>query len=196
MTSPAISLKERYTYKDYLTWGDEERWELIDGVAYNMSPGPNTKHQFISQELSGIIWSFLKGKSCRVVTAPFDVRLPKAGQSEDETDTVVQPDVAVFCDPKKFVKQGAIGAPDWVIEVLSPSTATKDLHLKGFLYQSHGVREYWIVDPEKEQVIVHRLNEELQRYTLPQFYDRTDSLTSAVLPELTISLDEIFKAAA
>ncbi|MEL6537100.1 MAG: Uma2 family endonuclease [Bacteroidota bacterium] len=195
MTSPALSPKNRYTYKDYLTWEEEERWELIEGIAYSLSPGPSTKHQLVTGELFGLIWSFLKGKFCRVLTAPFDVCLPKANQSEEESDTVVQPDVAVFCDPNRLSNQGAKGAPDWVIEVLSPSTAAKDLNLKAMLYQTHGVREYWIVDPDKEQVIVNRLDEDLKRYTFPQVFDRTDTLSSTVLPELSIALEEVFQAA-
>ena len=195
MTTPALSFKERYTYADYLTWEDEERWELIEGIAYSMSPGPNTRHQRLVRELGLKIGNFLSGKTCEMFTAPFDVRLPQSGQSGEESDTVVQPDVAVFCDPNKLDKQGAVGAPDWVIEVLSPSTIHKDQHLKLLLYQTHGVREYWMVDPETERVMVHRLDEALLRYTMPQMYDRTDTVVSAVFPELNIVLEDIFGVA-
>ncbi|MEL6538136.1 MAG: Uma2 family endonuclease, partial [Bacteroidota bacterium] len=120
---------------------------------------------------------------------------PNSQQNVEETDTVVQPDLSVICDPTKLDEKGAKGAPDWVIEILSPGTADKDLHLKLLLYQTHGVREYWIVDPEKELVMVHRLHNELLRYTLPQIFVRKESLASLVLPKLTISLEEIFQAA-
>ena len=195
MTSPAVSYKDRYTYQDYLSWPDGERWELIEGVAYNMSPAPNEKHQRISQNLSSTIWAFLKGKTCRVYSAPFDVRLPEPGQSADETDTVVQPGISVFCDTKKLDNQGAVGAPDWVIEILSPSTATKDLNLKLLLYQTHGVGEYWIVDPETERVLVHHFDTKLKRYTLPHTFERTDTLGSITLPEFTVELETLFQAA-
>ncbi|HAA12731.1 MAG TPA: Uma2 family endonuclease [Cytophagales bacterium] len=195
MSSPALSYKDHYTYQDYLSWEDGERWELIDGVAYNMTPAPIRKHQRLVHELSRIIGNALVGKSCEVNIATFDVRLPKAQQSEDEVDTVVQPDLSVICDPSKLDEKGGIGAPDWIIEVLSPSTATKDLNLKAILYQTHGVREYWIVDPEKEQIIVNRLDEDRKQYTFSRVYERSNVLASVVLPELPISLEEVFKAA-
>ncbi|HAA10462.1 MAG TPA: Uma2 family endonuclease [Cytophagales bacterium] len=195
MSSPAISYKDRYNYKDYLSWNEGERWELIDGIAYNMSPGPSTLHQRISRDLSRTIGNYLEGNTCELFSAPFDVILAEANQTAEESSTVVQPDIAIFCNPKKIKAQGAHGAPDWVIEILSPGTANKDQYEKLLLYQTHGVREYWIVDPEEEIVKIHRLDKELKRYTLPQTHDRSDAVSSSVLPELTISLEEVFRAA-
>ena len=192
MDHPTLSKDKRYTYADYQAWPDEERWELIDGVAYNMTPAPNTRHQKISSALHGIIWSFLRGKTCQVFPAPFDVRLPKANQSEKESDTVVQPDLSVFCDPKKIDEKGAIGAPDWVIEVLSPSTLKKDVGVKTLLYQAHGVAEYWLVDPEAETISVLRFDPGLKRYGLGQEFTREHSVAPAQFPGLSIALEEVF----
>ncbi|HAA13873.1 MAG TPA: Uma2 family endonuclease [Cytophagales bacterium] len=192
MAPPAIYFQDHYTYADYASWPEEERWELIHGVAYNMTPAPNTRHQRISGNLYLAIASFLKGNSCDVFSAPFDVRLPQKGQTAEETDTVVQPDISVFCDPSKLDGKGGIGAPDWVIEILSPSTAKKDLNLKTLLYQAHGVKEYWIVDPELDQLTVLRLEEKIQRYGIPQLYSGEGQVSPNQFPKLTISLAEIF----
>ena len=194
MAPVAHSFKDRYTYADYKTWPDDERWELIEGVAYNMSPAPTRKHQRLVGELYRRIGNYLDGKSCEVNPAPFDVRLPEVGQDTDDTYTVVQPDVSVFCDRTKLDDAGAKGAPDWVIEVLSPSTEKKDLSVKLPLYQTHGVREYWVVDPELEQVKVYQLNAQ-GYYTVPKEFPRTETVASVIFPELTIDLASVFAAA-
>jgi Uma2 family endonuclease len=147
MGDPALSPHERFTYRHYKTWPDEERWELIDGQAWSMSPAPSRWHQELLGKLYLIIATFLKGKPCRVYLAPFDVLLPKGDEPEEEIDTVVQPDVLVFCDAGKLTKAGATGAPDLAIEIISPSTSKKDQREKFDLYERRGVREYWVVDP-------------------------------------------------
>lgn len=123
---------ERFSYRDYLSWQDPaERWELIDGVAYDMSPAPLRIHQDILGELYAEIKKFLKDKPCRVYVAPFDVRLPRNADDRDEQiDTVVQPDITVVCDPSKLDERGMKGAPDLVVEVFSLSTAKKRLQRK------------------------------------------------------------------
>ena len=138
----ALNLQETYTYGDYLRWDDGERWELIDGVAYNMTPAPNRRHQAILRELSYQFTAFLAGKPCEVYFSPFDVRLPEHNEKDEEVTTVVQPDLVVICDPDKLDDRGCRGAPDLVNEILSPSTSRKDMKTKLELYEKRGVREY------------------------------------------------------
>lgn len=148
-----------FSYGDYLTWPNDQRWELIDGVAYDMSPAPTFDHQDWVGQLYRQISNYLDDKPCRVVLAPFDVRLPKLDEADDRVETVVQPDISIICDPNKLDKAGCRGAPDWIIEVLSPGTAAKDQIIKKALYERHGVREFWLVHP---------VDHILTRYTLSQ----------------------------
>ena len=178
----------RYTYADYLKWEDGERWEIIEGIPYLMSPAPTRDHQGISMELSRQIATFLKGKPCKVFAAPFDVRL--FPMDDDSDDTVVQPDIVVICDGAKLNKSGCAGAPDMVIEVLSPSTARHDKFIKLQLYQKAGVREYWIVDTETKTVSVHILKN--GEYVIKAYGD-TDSAPVCVLEGLDISLADVFE---
>jgi Uma2 family endonuclease len=135
------------TYADYLRW-EEGRFEILDGVVFAMSPAPNRAHQRVQVELARQIANHLVGKSCELFTAPFDVRLSEIEEAaDDEILTVVQPDLAVVCDPGKLDDQGCLGAPDWVVEVLSPATAGRDHVLKRELYERFGVREYWLIHP-------------------------------------------------
>ena len=115
MSQTATKRDARYTYADFLTWSDDERWELIDGVAYNMTPAPSRRHQDVSIELAAQFKVFLRGKQCRVYDAPFDVRLPAPDDTDQTTSTVVQPDLVVVCDSAKLEDQGCKGAPDLVI---------------------------------------------------------------------------------
>jgi len=144
---PAKQTQLGFTYGDYRQWPEDERWELIAGEAYAMSPAPTRTHQTVLVEILRQVANFLEGKPCQVFVAPFDVRLPEREESDDEIETVVQPDLAVVCDASKLDEKGCRGAPDWVIEVLSPSTASKDHVRKKSLYERHGVREYWLVHP-------------------------------------------------
>lgn len=156
MGNPAVDLDERFTYRHYRTWPEGERWELIEGQAWNMSPAPSTQHQELSGKLYLAIAKFLEGKTLRVLYAPFDVLLPEGDEPDDKTRTVVQPDIVVFCDRTNLTEAGARGAPDLVVEILSPSTSRKDLSVKFDLYERHGVREYWVVDPGNKSVQVWR----------------------------------------
>ena len=158
LTSPK-NLNIKFSYKDYLSWdADNERWELINGFAYDMSPAPTRKHQGISRNISRQLSNYLEEKECSVYAAPFDVRLPDGFQNDDEIKTIIQPDISVFCDEDKLDDKGAVGAPDLVIEILSPSTAAKDLREKFFLYEKVGVKEYWIIDPANETLTVFNLD--------------------------------------
>ena len=158
MGLPARKMDRHYTYGDYRTWPEDERWELIDGVAWNMSAAPSTDHQRILGRLYIQVAAFLQGKPCEAFLAPFDVLLPEsADQQMDEVDSVVQPDLAVVCDPAKIMPRGCRGAPDLAVEILSPWTSKKDLAEKHALYERHGVREYLILDPAGRWVHLYRL---------------------------------------
>lgn len=151
------SKTDALTYADYCAWPEDERWELIDGVPYAMSPAPTRIHQDMVVELVAQIHGAVKGTSCRVYVAPFDVRLPDHDEADDAVETVVQPDIAVICDPSKLDEKGCRGAPDWIVEVLSPSTAATDQIQKRDLYERHGVLEYWLVHPTDRLLFVYRL---------------------------------------
>ncbi|MBQ7480139.1 MAG: Uma2 family endonuclease [Selenomonadaceae bacterium] len=145
---------DSYTYEDYLSWDGEDRYELINGEAFLMA-SPSSEHQRILGEIARQIGNFLDGKHCDIYPAPFDVRLFE-GMEEPPAHvrTVVQPDISVVCDKEKIDDRGCHGAPDFVIEILSPSTLRMDRLLKFRLYQQAGVREYWIVDPRNRSVQV------------------------------------------
>ena len=173
----------RYTYSDYCSWDDGERWELIDGVPYAMSPSPMRKHQGVSMALSSQLYNFLKEKPCKVYHAPFDVRL----NADAEDDTVCQPDIVVVCDKSKLDEKGCKGAPDLVIEILSPSSLRMDRLIKLTKYRQAGVREYWIVDPDNRGVEAYVLDGE--RYYITGYVDEAPV---TVLPGCVINLKDVF----
>lgn len=181
--------EEKYTYEDYLSWPQTERWELIYGIPYAMSPAPSRLHQQISVELTSQIHNFLRGKSCEVYSAPFDVRLPEAS---GKNDTVVQPDISIICDQDKLDDLGCQGAPDLVIEILSPATASKDLREKLSLYELSGVKEYWVVDPHDKVVMVFSLDKNLQ-FGKPRVYSASDEIKSIAIQNMSIKLQPVFK---
>jgi len=188
MANPAR--KQRYTYADLLGWPEGERWELIDGQAWDMSAAPSIDHQGILGELFVAIAVFLRDKPCRAFPAPFDVRLPGAEIADDRIDTVVHPDIVVVCDPAKLDRRGCLGAPDWVVEILSPATAAKDQGIKRALYERHGVREFWLVHPADRVVIAYRL--EAGAYGKPEIAAEGDDIVPALFPGLTIAVAELF----
>lgn len=179
---------DRHTYADYISWSDDARYELIDGIAYAMSPAPTRRHQELVGEMYRQIANTLKGSPCQPYIAPFDVRLPNANDSnsarDSDIDTVVQPDISVICDKSKLDDLGCRGAPDWVIEVLSPSTASHDQIVKRALYERVGVREYWVVHPIDRIVTIYVL--ENGNYGKPAMQELIDTSTSAILPTVTI----------
>ena len=182
---------KRFTYADYENWDDLDsngnpiRYELIDGIVYMMS-APSTAHQSILMDLSRQFATFLKGKSCKVFAAPYDVCLNSLG---DEDDTVVQPDLLVVCDESKLDKKRCNGAPDMVIEILSPSTSKRDLFIKLKKYQNAEVREYWVVDPDAKAVNAHIL--ENGRYVINS-YESNETIAVNVLDGCVITLSDIF----
>lgn len=182
---------ERYTYADYLKWNDDERFELINGKAVMMA-SPTFTHQTILGQIYRHLAEFLDDKPCNVVMAPFDVRLfEKKGERPEDVDTVVQPDILVICDHKKIDEHGCKGAPDMVIEILSPSTQGHDCFVKLNLYQQAGVREYWIVDPESKTVKVLILDDE-GIYHISKAYKQTDTVKVNILNGCVIELDKAF----
>ncbi|MCW5909700.1 MAG: Uma2 family endonuclease [Cyclobacteriaceae bacterium] len=188
---PDLSLT--YTYADYLKWDFPEMVELIRGKVFKMSPAPSSRHQQISSMLVISIGSFLKGKKCKVFAAPFDVRLPRKGKADKEIVTVVQPDICVICDPAKIDERGCLGAPDWVIEILSKHTSAKDLNEKFDVYEEAGVKEYWVVHPTEQTVLAYTLNDKGKYEGILKPYVRTDKIRSKTLPQLTIDLTEVFE---
>jgi len=180
----ALKRPGRFTYRDYKTWPADERWELINGEAYAMSPAPRRVHQTVLAKMYVQIDAHFAGKRCRPHIAPVDVFLVEEGETVDNAEHVVQPDAFVVCDEKKLAENGVIGAPDLVIEVLSPATAMKDQSEKRTLYEKHGVREYWIINPDTFELFAYTLTE--GRFPLPAVADLRDGFTSTIFPDLTV----------
>ena len=184
-------VEKYYTYADILSWDEDVRAEIINGELYMMSP-PLRIHQDISVALEGQILDFLRDKSCKMYHAPFGVRLfEQENDTPDKVDTVVEPDIVVVCDQNKLDKYGCKGAPDLIIEILSPSTARRDRFVKLNLYNSAKVREYWIVDPFNYTVEV-LLPDENGRLMVSAVYTREDTAPVTVLPGCMIDLTSVF----
>lgn len=184
-----------YTYADYLRWQFDDMVELLRGKVFRMSPAPNRMHQRVSRQLCTTLFSYFNKKSCEVYNAPFDVRLldrVKSTQSNKEITTVVQPDICVICDPAKLDDQGCIGAPDLIVEIVSPGNSKKEVDLKYRLYQESGVREYWIVYPAYQQIQQFVLDENDFQFRLHKIYAGDGQITAFIFPELVMDIEEIF----
>ena len=179
-----------YTYDDYYDWLFTERVELIFGKVLLMA-APNRLHQTVIRNLNTIFGIFFQSKSCEYFPAPFDVRLP-VGIKKGKYTTVVQPDLSVFCDQEKLDQKGAKGAPDLVVEILSPGNSRRDMKDKFEVYELAGVREYWIFHPIDSFVLPYLLNEEGKFIGLPSVHP-PDILYSRIFPDLSFSLEEIFQ---
>ena len=175
-----------YSYADYLVWKIKERVELLKGKILEMS-APSPIHQEISGNLQGALFVFLKNSKCKLYTAPFDVRFPQKGESQ--VYTVVQPDLCVVCDFEKIDSKGCVGAPDLVVEILSPGNSKKEMKSKFALYQEEGVREYWIVDPDRELVFVYVAENKKFKPTIPI---ADDYVCSTIFPDFKIHTADIF----
>ena len=182
----------KFSYKNYLSWPENERWELIDGVAYDMTPAPSVYHQRILRELFLVLGNYLFDKDCEVFSAPFDVRFAKKDARDEDVDNVVQPDIVVICDKSKLDDRGCAGAPDMIIEILSPATASKDMIQKFKLYESYGVLEYWIVQPLDKTVMVFKSGKD-KKFGKPEIYSIENTVKVGVLKDLAIELKMIFK---
>lgn len=185
----ALRNEKRCTYADYLQWPEDTRYELIDGEAFLMSPAPLVEHQEVAGEVYRQLANQLDGKPCRPFIAPVDVRLPRKDETDAAIDTVVQPDVLVVCDPSKIDRRGVRGAPDWLLEVLSPSTAAHDQIAKRRTYERAGVREYWLVHPGDRTLTVYVLDN--GQYGRPEIYELKDATPVGVLPGVSIAWDAL-----
>lgn len=188
-----LDLNKSYTYADYLTWQFDHMVELIRGKIFKMSPAPSRYHQKVSANILRRLLYFFGNHSCDVYHAPFDVRLPLSPDKirDDQIDTVVQPDISVICDLEKLDEKGCLGAPDWIIEILSPSTSQKDRKDKFDLYENAGVREYWMIHPVDKYLYVYILDEK-GRFIGQRPYGCGDVVTPSIFPTLRIDLDEVF----
>ena len=182
---------KRYTYADYSEWPDDTRYELIDGVVYSMTPAPSEPHQSVSIALLTQLCRYFEKSKCKLYHAPFDVLLAKEDASDDEIYDVVQPDILVICDTKKISKRGCTGAPDFVIEISSPSTATKDQFEKAILYDKHGVKEYWIVHPSDRIVFIRRKGAD-GAFEATEMIAAKGKVSVPLFPDLVIDFDKIF----
>jgi len=183
-----LALDKYYTYADYKEWdlAEGERYELIYGEAYAMS-APNTYHQLIQMELSKQIAVYLTGKPCKVIPSPFDVRLFYA--EDDSDDTVVQPDITIICDKNKIGPEGGRGAPDLVVEILSPANTAIEMERKFRLYREAGVREYWVVDPEHKTLHIYDFKNDA---IFPRTYNATGTAKVGIFSDLEIALEPVF----
>lgn len=173
--------EELYTIDDIYDLPDGERAELIDGYIYYMAP-PSRRHQKVSGEIFSSIREYIRSHNgkCEVYAAPFAVRL------DESTDTYVEPDISVICDLDKLDDRGCKGAPDWVIEIVSPSSRQMDYYTKLFKYKTAGVREYWIVDLEKNLILVYNFEQGTsEQYTLQ------DKIKAGIYEDLEIDFKEI-----
>ncbi len=189
---PLPQADRKYTYADYLTWPENERWEIIDGLPL-MQAAPSWQHQALSAALLSQFHTYLLGKECQVFAAPFDLRLPEGNEKDEETTFVVQPDILIVCDRKGLKGTGYFGIPSLIIEISSPSTAKNDKIMKFNKYEKSGVKEYWIVEPEGRIISVFTLQDN-NRYGRPESYTETDKIKVNVFPELTIDLAPLFGA--
>jgi Uma2 family endonuclease len=194
MNTIDIDFSKRYSYADYLTWMDEVRRELYDGIVKLMTPAPSRKHQKISAQFIRIFGNYLHKKRCEIYHAPSDVRLPKNKQSQSDRNiyTVVQPDLYIVCDLSKLDDRGCLGAPDLIIEIVSGKNAKRDTRDKYSIYELHGVREYWIVNPNDENVNVFVLDD-MGKYQFRGIFAGDEKIPVNIFNgELEIDLSEVF----
>lgn len=182
---------KKFSYADYLTWPGDERWEIIDGIPY-MQATPSRIHQEISGELFLQIGNYLKNKSCKVYNAPFCVRLD-IQEDDNDIKNVVEPDITIVCDKSKLDDKGCVGAPDMIIEIISPSSTRNDKIIKFNKYEEAGVKEYWIAEPDQKFISVFVLQEN-QRYGRPEIYTEDNRITPSIFQDLIIELNTVFSS--
>lgn len=185
-----VDKNKTYTCADYLTWPEDERWEIIEGIPY-MQAAPSWQHQSISSELNRQFSNYLLNKSCRIFNAPFDLILPSKNENAEDSKNVVQPDLLVICNMKGLRGTEFYGVPDLIIEITSPSTIRKDKVLKFNRYEKVGVREYWIVEPDGKFISVFTLGEN-GRYGRPDIYTDEDVVKVSIFEDLEIDLNTVF----
>ncbi len=184
-----LDLSKSYTWVEYMKWKFTERVELIRGHIVKMSPAPNVNHQAIVTSLCGIIYKFWENSPCKLFVSPFDVRLPIPSSKKDST--VVQPDLCIICDENKLDEKGCDGAPDLMVEILSPGNSKHDLDVKFKLYEESGVKEYWIVQPESRDVLVYTLQNGCYIGLRP--FAEGMVVQGLMFPELKLPVDDLFR---
>ncbi|MDR3267387.1 MAG: Uma2 family endonuclease [Tannerella sp.] len=190
-----LDMNRRYTFADYLTWWDDKRRELFDGFVHLMSPAPALSHANVVGNVYTDLKNYIRNRkgACKVFTAPFDVRLPRNGEKEDDKIyTVVQPDICLVCNPEKLDERGCIGAPDMIVEVLSPATLKYDMNDKYRIYEAAGVKEYWAIAPKDKSVIVFLLQKNGE-YAEGIMYNEKSNIPVQSLPGLEIEANELFQ---
>ena len=182
--------EQKYSYADYLTWDEDERWEIIDGIPY-MQAAPSRIHQEISGELYLQFGSYLKGKPCKVYHAPFCVSLD-VEKNDYDIKNVVEPDITIVCDRSKLDEKGCKGSPDMIVEILSPSTGKNDKLIKFNKYEKAGVKEYWVVEPDQKLVSAFILQPN-GKYGRPDIYSEEDTIKVSIFKDLQIDLKPVFE---
>jgi Uma2 family endonuclease len=183
-------LSGTYTAADYMSWTFDGLVELIRGKIFKMSPAPSTQHQVVLRNLNRHFDQLFTGSPCISLFAPLDVYLVKPDEEADKTNNIVQPDLLVVCDKTKIKSFGCVGAPDLVVEIISPHTSKKDLTLKYTLYEEYGVREYWTVYPQEKIIHIFILSD--GHYAAPKIYTQDETAVSTIFPDLQIPLDGVF----
>ncbi|PRY86523.1 Uma2 family endonuclease [Mongoliibacter ruber] len=181
---------DRHTYADYLTWQMDEMVELIKGKIFKQTAAPRSIHQRVSGIVFNSLFNFLKGRKCEVFAAPFDVRLPLNSKKNEDIDTVVQPDICVVCDPEKIDELGCVGAPDLVIEILSPGNNKKELQNKYEVYEESGIKEYWVIHPNECTLIINTLIN--GKYQASRIFTHGDKVASQAVEGFVLDLVEVF----
>lgn len=185
-----LDVTKIYSYADYFSWKFSERIELIKGKIFKMSPAPSRIHQTVSYKMTLILGNQFQNNPCNLYVAPFDVRFPKKEISDTKIYDVVQPDLCVICDKSKLDDRGCIGAPDLIIEILSPGNSKKELQDKYELYLENGVKEYWIIHPSEQTVLIYTLID--NEYKPSRLYSGEETIGSSLFPELGVDLREVF----
>ena len=191
---PDLTFDGYFTYADYLTWNIEERFEILNGKLFPMGPSPSRMHQDVSRELMFELMNNLDRTMGELYTAPFDVRLKnkqKDSVRDEDIETVFQPDICVICDPAKLDERGCIGAPDLIVEILSPGNSVKEMKNKFEIYEENGVREYWMVDYREKTVLIYVL--ENGKYYGLKILTQCETAKSVIFPDIAIDLKEVFR---
>lgn len=189
-----LDFSKTYTYADYYSWKFEERLELIKGKIFKMSPAPTGNHQLISFNISGELYNFLKDKPCKAFAAPFDVRLVREKTSDKKIKNVVQPDVCVICDLEKMADpRSCLGAPDIIVEILSPGNNKKEVKTKYDLYEEFGVKEYWVVYPSEQIMMRYVLTEKGKFVNEGGAMTSGDKIVTPILPGFELAMDDVFR---
>ena len=188
----SLDLTKSYTYADYLTWNFQERLELLKGKIFKMSPAPSRIHQEVSAKIFRKLDRYLENKTCNIYYAPFDVRLINYKKStiDKEISTVFQPDICVICDKEKLDDRGCLGAPDLIIEILSPGNSKKEMDIKFDIYEENGVKEYWIVEPLQKSILIYTLQNE--KYIGLKPIAEEGLVHSPLFPEMSFDVVDVF----